>query len=307
MKRYIITLVLALVSCTGILAMSYERAREEALYLTDKMAYELNLNNQQYNDAYEINLDYFLSINSERDLYGNYLSYRLTDFRYILHDWQYSLMMAAHYFVRPVCWRAGAWHFPIYGFYTHGHFFYSRPTVYISYRGGHGHQHHHGTFYAKRRPVWQGGLRGNDRSHSGRPDNRIADGRGNSYHFDLPGRESNRVEPNRGNAGRGNDRSNAERGATNGNVMRGNIRTVRGSGTSGNTSTRGTSAPTARRGDSFVTSSSRRGTTPSLSSGTVSRGSANRSSGSSAGKSIGNTTGRGSSSRGSQSHRGSGR
>ena len=31
----------------GTYAMSYERAREEALYLTDKMAYELNLNDQQ--------------------------------------------------------------------------------------------------------------------------------------------------------------------------------------------------------------------------------------------------------------------
>lgn len=37
-------------------AMSYEEARDRARFLTDKMAYELNLNDQQYNDAYEINL-----------------------------------------------------------------------------------------------------------------------------------------------------------------------------------------------------------------------------------------------------------
>ena len=35
-------------------AMSYEEARDRARFLTDKMAYELNLNDQQYNDAYEI-------------------------------------------------------------------------------------------------------------------------------------------------------------------------------------------------------------------------------------------------------------
>ena len=95
MKRYIIPFLLIFATWQAANAMSYERAREEALYLTDKMAYELNLNDQQYNDAYEINLDYFLSLNSEADLYGDYLSYRLSDFRHILCDWQYSIMLAA--------------------------------------------------------------------------------------------------------------------------------------------------------------------------------------------------------------------
>ena len=46
MKRLLFTLTLIL-STLSAKAMSYERAREEALYLTDKMAYELNLNNEQ--------------------------------------------------------------------------------------------------------------------------------------------------------------------------------------------------------------------------------------------------------------------
>ena len=74
MKRFIITLAMTAVAWTGMNAMSYERAREEALYLTDKMAYELNLNDQQYNDAYEINLDYLMSLADERDLYDEALS-----------------------------------------------------------------------------------------------------------------------------------------------------------------------------------------------------------------------------------------
>ena len=101
-------------------AMSYEQAREQALFLTDKMAYELNLNEQQYNDAYEINLDYFLRIDSPSDLYGNYYTYRLYDLRCILHDWQYSLLTAADYFLRPILWRAGGWYFPIYSYYNRG-------------------------------------------------------------------------------------------------------------------------------------------------------------------------------------------
>lgn len=159
MKRFIISLFLIFATWQAAFAMSYERAREEALYLTDKMAYELNLNDQQYNDAYEINLDYFLSLDSEADLYADYLSYRLSDLRHILYDWQYNLMLAADYFIRPVYWRAGGWYFPIYAHYTVGHFYYSYPTVYYNYRGGHGRIHYHNGFYASRRPVWNGGFR----------------------------------------------------------------------------------------------------------------------------------------------------
>ena len=43
-------------------AMSYEQARNEALFLTDKMAYELNLTDEQYEAAYEINLDYLMGV-----------------------------------------------------------------------------------------------------------------------------------------------------------------------------------------------------------------------------------------------------
>lgn len=162
MKRTIITLVMA-AAWLGTNAMSYERAREEALYLTDKMAYELNLNDQQYNDAYEINLDYLMSLDDERDLYGRYLEFRLNDLRHILFDWQYDLMLAADYFVRPVIWRARGWYFPIYTHYRYGWFYYDRPAVFWSYRGGHGRLHFRGgNYYVSRRPAWHGGMRGMD-------------------------------------------------------------------------------------------------------------------------------------------------
>ena len=46
-------------------AMSYNAAKNEALFLSDKMAYELNLTAAQYEAVYEINLDYLMSLNGK--------------------------------------------------------------------------------------------------------------------------------------------------------------------------------------------------------------------------------------------------
>ncbi|MGM9620568.1 MAG: hypothetical protein ACI3X4_03850 [Bacteroidaceae bacterium] len=213
MKRYILTLITALTALASAKAMSYERAREEALYLTDKMAYELNLNDQQYNDAYEINLDYFLSMNTERDLYEDYLTYRLTDFRHILLNWQFDLMLRADYFMRPILWHRGCWVFPIYRHYHRDVFFYDRPHVFHVYRGGHGHGHYHHGFYADRRPRWDGGMRGREpMGGPGRGDGHRNPHRGDGYHFDLPSQGNHHPgkdeHPGRGGNALGNERGN---------------------------------------------------------------------------------------------------
>ena len=210
MKRYILTMVIALATVASASAMSYQRAREEALYLTDKMAYELNLNDQQYNDAYEINLDYFLSMETESDLYAEYLNYRLTDFRHILLNWQFDLLLGADYFVRPIIWSHGCWVFPIYRHYHRHVFYYDCPRVYHHYRGGHGHHHYSNGFYAERRPRWDGGMRGREPiGVRGRGDGRGNPSRGDGYHFDLPRQSSRNPEvgtryPQRGESTRGN-------------------------------------------------------------------------------------------------------
>ena len=95
MKRFLGLIIAFLTGLAATQAMSYEEARDRARFLTDKMAYELNLNEQQYNDAYEINLDYLMNIRTESDLSGVYLEHRDADFRYILYDWQYALFQAA--------------------------------------------------------------------------------------------------------------------------------------------------------------------------------------------------------------------
>ena len=168
MKKMILSIALTFTVFSNIFAMSYEEARRQALFLTDKMAYELNLNDQQYEDCYEINLDYLLSVETADDAYGNYLAYRNADLRHILLDWQYTIFAAADYFLHPLYWHRGVWHYPIYRYYAVNRFFYGRPHVYFSYRGGHGRFHYSAGYYGSRRPhSWTGGLRGMDRGAVG--------------------------------------------------------------------------------------------------------------------------------------------
>ena len=139
MKRMIIALVaMFMMTFTTVSAMSYEQARQQALFLTDKMAYELNLTEDQYEAAYEVNLDYLMSVDTYDDLYGAYWRQRNMDLSYILLDWQYRTYINATYFYRPLYWNAGYWHFGIYARYPRRDYFYfGRPHFYVSYRGGH--------------------------------------------------------------------------------------------------------------------------------------------------------------------------
>ena len=139
MKKFILALVaMVTMTVTSASAMSYEQARQQALFLTDKMAYELNLTDDQYEAAYETNLDYLMSVNTVDDLYGIYWRQRNMDLSYILLDWQYRSFLNASYFYRPLYWDAGYWHFGIYARYPHrDYYFFGRPTFYVSYRGGH--------------------------------------------------------------------------------------------------------------------------------------------------------------------------
>ena len=122
-------------------AMSYSVARNEALFLSDKMAYELGLNGAQYDAVYEINLDYLMSMNGQGDVFGIWWSRRNSDLSYVLSAWQYNKYMACSYFYRPLVWNAGKWQFGIYRHYSNrGLFYMSRPAAYASYKGGNNHR-----------------------------------------------------------------------------------------------------------------------------------------------------------------------
>ena len=157
MKKMMFTLVALLTIAASANAMSYEQARNEALFLTDKMAYELNLSDDQYEAAYEINLDYLMGVTSQYDVFGPYWERRNLDLSYILFSWQWDMFRAASYFYRPLYWNAGYWHFGIYARYPHRDYFYfGRPHFYASYRGGHSWRMNGGrSFYEGRRDFYR--------------------------------------------------------------------------------------------------------------------------------------------------------
>ena len=153
MKKLFFALTMMLTTTMGASAMSYEQARNEALFLTDKMAYELNLTDAQYEAAYEINLDYLMGVTGRSDVFGTYWERRNLDLSYILFDWQWNAFVAATYFYRPLYWEAGYWHFGIYRRYPHRDYFYfGRPHFSATYRGGHAWHSHggHGYYYGHR-------------------------------------------------------------------------------------------------------------------------------------------------------------
>ena len=185
MKKMMIALLGMLTIAASGKAMSYEQARNEALFLTDKMAYELNLTDEQYEAAYEINLDYLMGVTSYDDVYGDYWERRNRDLSYVLLDAQWQAYIAASYFYRPLYWHGGYWHFGIYARYPHRDYFYfGRPAFYATYRGAHAWHLHgtHGYYYNHRHHFRPAG-----RTHFGMLD-RWNRGDYNHHHGGRPGR-----------------------------------------------------------------------------------------------------------------------
>jgi len=118
-------------------AMGYKEAKKEALYLSDKMAYELSLTDAQYDAVYEINLDYMMSVNGRNDVYGVWWDRRNTDLQYVLTAYQYNKYIGLSYFYRPLTWKNGSWTFNVYTHYSNkSHFYKGHPKGYVSYKGG---------------------------------------------------------------------------------------------------------------------------------------------------------------------------
>lgn len=117
-------------------SLTYEEAEEQALFLTDKMCYELDLTDAQADAVYEINLDYFLSVAGKDDLYGRYWSRRNSDLKYVLLTSQYKLFTVTDYFYKPISWLRG-FVFNIFHKYPNRKVFYrSKPSNYKTYKGG---------------------------------------------------------------------------------------------------------------------------------------------------------------------------
>jgi hypothetical protein len=167
MKK-MMTLAILMVMTITANAMSYKAAKNEALFLSDKMAYELNLTAAQYEAVYEINLDYLMSVNGRNDVLGPWWDRRNADLMYVLTACQYNKYVGLPYFYRPLSWNKGAWTFNVYSHYTNrSHFYKARPKVYVTYRGGNNHKH--ATHYAGRGLNKPTVHHGNTPAHNNKP------------------------------------------------------------------------------------------------------------------------------------------
>ena len=142
-------------------AMSIGKMRQNTRFLTDRMAYELKLSPQQYNDVYEVNYDFINNVRYLMDdvvrgydyaleRYYDFLDVRNDDLRWILSSAQYRRFMGAEHFYRPIYAHENKWQFRIYMVYDNVNFFYyGKPHHYTSYCGGHYRTHFNNVSYYK--------------------------------------------------------------------------------------------------------------------------------------------------------------
>lgn len=217
-RKQLLLMVIALISMVlPASAIGLEDIRINARFLTDRMAFELNLSTNQYNDLYEVNYDFFNSVDPyladvarqdayALDRYYRYLDERNDDLRWILSNAEYTRFMALDYFFRPFYALNNLCYLRIYQRYPdRAHFYFHRPAHYLTYCGGHGRAHWHGASYYERHfnnryhhPVYRGDFRSRPefRGHDFGP--RPAEGPG--YHFTPVGnRRPDLGRPNDGN------------------------------------------------------------------------------------------------------------
>ena len=163
LNTILMMIVMLAITIPAMGAMSSSKVRQNTRFLTDRMAYELNLTQEQYDDAYEVNYDF---INNVRyimsdvargdyyavDRYYDFLDIRNDDLRWILSSSQYQRFMDIEYFYRPIYTQNNRWAFRIYNVYSNiNFFFYAKPYHYSSYRGGHYRTHYNNISFYKSR------------------------------------------------------------------------------------------------------------------------------------------------------------
>ena len=116
-------------------AMSYKSARDQAFFLTDKMAYELALSDDQYNAVFEINMDYIMCLDVYDDIFGTFWNRRNNELRFVLSPAQYQMYLTLEHFYRPVTWVNNKFVFTIYNRYPKGRYYRAAPPGYQVYKG----------------------------------------------------------------------------------------------------------------------------------------------------------------------------
>ena len=272
MKKIMMIMVTLLAIATTTKAMTYAQAREQALFLTDKMAYELNLTEEQYEAAYEINFDYLMQISGTGNVYAAPWRQRNIDLSYILYDWQYAAYEAASYFFRPVFWNDGYWHFSIYAYYPHRtHYYFSRPAAYVSYRGTHSwHRNSGRSWYVNRVNHYRPAI-SDRRTYSGMRDVRHNNGNyRHSNNGNMNSRQGNRYD-NRSNYN-SNNNNNSQNYRSNGRNYYNNRQSYNSNGQNYNNNRSNGSHDQVRRSSSYNQSRTQEGMRTGSSMGTHSRG-----------------------------------
>ncbi len=218
MKKYILTLALTIMGMTQMFALSTSSIRNHARFLTDRMAYELDLSPMQYDDIYEINYDFVFwadrimddvvyGYRDAIDRYYNLLDDRNDDIRYVLTNSQYRKFINANYFYRPIYSTGRTWSFRIYTIYSNRTFFYyDAPRHYKTYAGEHSHYKYSSKDYYHKRYEHQKKDRYNE------PNVHISIGHGRTeiqkHDFGTNVRERNNTEGNKVNNYKNGNSSN---------------------------------------------------------------------------------------------------
>lgn len=172
-KRIFVWLAVGLLAmgCMEVSAMSLSKVRRHTRFLTDRMAYELNLSPVQYDDIYEINFDFIYNVESimddvlmgydwALDDYYRMLDVRNDDLRWVLSASQYGRFLGMDYFYRPIYASGRTWNFRVYVVYNNPNYFYfGKPRHYRTYSGGHYRTHYNNKSYYSNRyhhDIYQG-------------------------------------------------------------------------------------------------------------------------------------------------------
>lgn len=150
MKTLRTTIAALMIMITSIAAnaqpMSVYSMRNNARFLTDRMAYTLGLSAAILDELYYINYDYICGVNDYLDDVA--LGYRYDDYmavvyardralRRLLTERQWTLLMSYDYFYRPISFVNHRWSFGIYRIDKRlNHFFFHEPRRFNDYRGG---------------------------------------------------------------------------------------------------------------------------------------------------------------------------
>lgn len=136
--------------------MSYYAMRDNARFLTDRMAYTLGITSALIiDDLYRINYDYICGVNDYLDDVAR--GYRYNDYMAVMYERDRALqvllganiwarLITYDYFHRPIIFANRGWRFGIYAYDSRrNHFYCKKPLHYKDYRGGH--------FFAGMRPA----------------------------------------------------------------------------------------------------------------------------------------------------------